>query len=67
MTSDTTGEIYVVTKSDGNPVNGLTPATNPSSASPSPSPTRSAAMTGAHLGLWLFVAAVVSAFGNAMM
>jgi hypothetical protein len=61
MSSDSTGEIYVVTRSDGSSVNGSTPATNPSS--PSPSPTRSAAIIGARPGSWLFVVAVLGAVG----
>ncbi|RDI78890.1 hypothetical protein Vi05172_g11119 [Venturia inaequalis] len=55
MTSDSTGEIYVVT----------TPATPP--ASPSPSPTRSAAVIRARLGLWLFVFAVTGTLGNVLV
>lgn len=65
MTSDSTGEIYVVTRSDGGSVNGTTPATNPTS--PSPSPTRSVAVIGLRPGLWLFVVAVTGAIGNVLV
>lgn len=67
MTSDSTGEIYVVTRSDGSSVNATTPATSPSS--PSPSPTRSAAVMGVRPGLWLFVVAVAvtGAIGNVLV
>ncbi|TID21305.1 soluble quino protein glucose dehydrogenase [Venturia nashicola] len=66
MTSDSTGEIYVVTRSDGSSVNGTTPATSPASPFPSPSPTRSAAVVRARPGLWLFVGAVMGAIGNVL-
>ncbi|TLD34426.1 soluble quino protein glucose dehydrogenase [Venturia nashicola] len=66
MTSGSTGEIYVVTRSDGSSVNGTTPATSPASPFPSPSPTRSAAVVRARPGLWLFVGAVTGAIGNVL-
>jgi hypothetical protein len=65
MTSDSTGEIYVITRSDGTSVNGSTPTANPSS--PSPSPTQSAATIGARPRLWLFMFVLLGAVGNAVM
>jgi len=65
MTSDSTGEIYVITRSDGSGVNSTNPATTVST-SPSASPTKSDATAAASTNSWISIAVVSCAIWFAL-